>query len=170
MLGDTGGRLMNSLLLLLRHKTWATLRLLEHCQALDDDQLRLTIPGTYGTILDTLRHVVGADEDYFTVLTGEQPAEWFLAETWDTVSLDDFVMSTRRRGPGWEAVAEDRDIQRRPAVFPDGIGWPGAVLVAQALHHADDHRTQICSILGAHGLEVPRLDVWAYARSADLQL
>jgi hypothetical protein len=63
------------------------------------------------------------------------------------VSLDDFVVTTRQRGPGWESVAEDADIQRRPAVFPDGIGWPGAVLVAQALHHADDHRTQICSIL-----------------------
>ena len=161
---------MNTLLLLLQHKTWATLRLLEHCQSLVDEQLNLTIPGTYGTILDTLRHVVSADEDYYTVLTGEQPAAWFLAETWDTVSLDDFAVSTRRLGPAWEAVAEDADIQRRPAVFPDGIGWPGAVLVAQALHHADDHRTQICSILGAHGLEVPRLDVWAYARSVGLRL
>jgi uncharacterized damage-inducible protein DinB len=170
MLDDQGGPSMNSLLLLLRHKTWATLRLIDHCQTLDEDQLQLTIPGTYGTILDTLRHFVAADEDYYTVLTGEQPAEWFLAETWDTVSLDDFVVSTRRRGPGWEAVADDTDIQRRPAVFPDGIGWPGAVLIAQALHHADDHRTQICSILGAHGLEVPRLDVWTYARSAGLQL
>jgi uncharacterized damage-inducible protein DinB len=161
---------MNTLLLLLRHNTWATLRLIEHCQSLVDEQLNLTIPGTYGTILDTLRHVVGADEDYYTILTGEEPVEWFLAETWADVSLDDFVVTTRQRGPGWESVAEDADIQRRPAVFPDGIGWPGAVLVAQALHHADDHRTQICSILGAHGLEVPRLDVWAYARSVGLQL
>jgi uncharacterized damage-inducible protein DinB len=170
MLDDTGGRFMNTLLILLRHKTWATLCLIEYCQMLDEDQLALTIPGTYGTILDTLRHFVAADEDYYTVLTGEQRMEWFLAETWEGVSLDDFVVSTRRRGPGWEAVAEDADIQRRPAVFPDGIGWPGAVLNAQALHHADDHRTQICSILGAHGLEVPRLDIWAYARSAGLQL
>jgi uncharacterized damage-inducible protein DinB len=170
MLDDQGGCFMNTLLLLLRHKTWATLRLIDYCRTLDDEQLALTIPGTYGTILDTLRHVITADEDYFSVLTGEQPAEWFLAETWDGVSLDDFLVSTRRRGTGWEAVAEDVDIQHRPAVFPDGIGWPGAVLIAQALHHADDHRTQICSILGAHGLEVPRLDVWAYARSAGLQL
>jgi uncharacterized damage-inducible protein DinB len=170
MLNDRGDPFMNALLLLLRHKTWATLRLIEHCQTLDDELWSLTIPGTYGTILDTLRHFLAADEDYYTVLTGEQPEEWFLAETWDTVSLEDFAVSTRRRGPGWEAVAEDTDIQLRPAVFPDGIGWPGAVFIAQAMHHADDHRTQICSILGANGLEVPRLDVWAYARSAGLQL
>jgi hypothetical protein len=42
--------------------------------------------------------------------------------------------------------------------------------MAQALHHADDHRSHVLSILGAHGLEAPRLDVWAYARSAGLQL
>jgi uncharacterized damage-inducible protein DinB len=161
---------MNALLLLLRHKTWATLRLIEYCQTLSDDQLSLTIPGTYGTILDTLRHFVAADEDYYTVLTGKEPAAWFLADTWDDVTLDDFVVTTRQRGPGWEAVADDADVQGRPAVFPDGIGWPGSVLIAQALHHSDDHRTQICSILGAHDLEVPRLDVWAYARSAGLQL
>jgi uncharacterized damage-inducible protein DinB len=110
MLNGKGDALMNALLLLLRHKTWATLRLIEHCQTLGGEQLRLTIPGTYSTILETLRHVVAADEDYFTVL------------------------------------------------------------IAQSLHHSDDHRTQVCSILGAHGLEVPRLDVWAYARSAGLQL
>lgn len=31
---------------LLRHKTWATLGLIEHCAALDDDVLDATIPGT----------------------------------------------------------------------------------------------------------------------------
>jgi hypothetical protein len=35
--------------------------------------------------------------------------------------------------------------------------------MAQAIHHADDHRSHILSILGARGLEVPELDVWAYA-------
>jgi NAD(P)-dependent dehydrogenase (short-subunit alcohol dehydrogenase family) len=47
---------------------------------------------------------------------------------------------------------------------------PGAAVpLAQALHHADDHRTHVLSILGTQGLAVPRLDVWAYARSAGLQ-
>jgi hypothetical protein len=36
--------------------------------------------------------------------------------------------------------------------------------MAQAIDHADDHRTQILSTLGACGLTVPRLDVWGYAR------
>jgi hypothetical protein len=44
-----------ALLQLYRHKTWATLRLIEYCQALDDEHLDATIPGTYGTIRNTLR-------------------------------------------------------------------------------------------------------------------
>jgi cyclophilin family peptidyl-prolyl cis-trans isomerase len=38
--------------------------------------------------------------------------------------------------------------------------------MAQAIHHADDHRTHVLSILGARGLEIPALDVWGYAESA----
>jgi hypothetical protein len=45
---------------------------------------------------------------------------------------------------------------------------PMTVPMAQAIHHADDHRSHILSILGARGLEVPELDVWAYAWSAGL--
>jgi hypothetical protein len=46
---------------------------------------------------------------------------------------------------------------------------PAVVPMAQAIHHADDHRSHIMSILGARGLEVPEpngLDVWGYAQSA----
>jgi hypothetical protein len=36
------------------------------------------------------------------------------------------------------------------------------LLVAQALHHGNDHRTQICTVLSAGGFEIPDLDVWSY--------
>jgi len=39
------------------------------------------------------------------------------------------------------------------------------VIMGQAIHHADDHRTHVLSILGARGLEVPELDLWGYAES-----
>ena len=44
---------MNEALLeLYRHKRWATLRLVEACQSLSDEELNLTTPGTYGTMRD----------------------------------------------------------------------------------------------------------------------
>jgi hypothetical protein len=35
--------------------------------------------------------------------------------------------------------------------------------MAQAIHHGDDHRGHVLSILGALGLEVPELSVWDHA-------
>jgi hypothetical protein len=40
--------------------------------------------------------------------------------------------------------------------------------MAQAIHHADDHRTHVLTIIGAMGLDAPEPDVWAYAESAGL--
>jgi hypothetical protein len=40
----------------------------------------------------------------------------------------------------------------------------GIVLI-QALHHANDHRTHICTILGMNGIDYGDMDVWAYGRA-----
>jgi hypothetical protein len=37
-----------------------------------------------------------------------------------------------------------------------------SLLLNQALHHGNDHRAQVCSTLGALGLDVPDLSVWAF--------
>jgi len=154
-----------ALLELYRHKTWATIRLIEHCRALDDADLDATIPGTYGTIRETLRHLVDSDEDYFRMLTG-LPLSEPLPE--GPAPLDELLERTRRLGPRWEALAGDGDLPDREITADDGWHWPGRVGMAQAIHHADDHRTHILSIIGARGLEVPRLDVWNHARSEGL--
>ena len=52
------------------HHVWATVRLLDACAALDDEQLATTVPGTYGSIIETLRHLVGGDIFYLDVLIG----------------------------------------------------------------------------------------------------
>src|SRR6185295_4903542 len=52
------------------HHVWATIRLLDACAVLDDAQLATTVPGTYGSIIDTLRHLVSGDVFYLDVLRG----------------------------------------------------------------------------------------------------
>ena len=42
------------------HHVWATLTIIDTCSALTPEQLETTVPGTYGSILDTVRHTVGA--------------------------------------------------------------------------------------------------------------
>ena len=157
---------MNGTLLeLYHHKTWATLRLIEHCQSLDDDHLDATISGTFGSIRDTLRHLVDSEEGYFFTLTGERLSEPLPD---GPVPLDELAERIRRLGPRWELLAQDTEVPGREVTLGEGWRTLGAILMAQAIHHADDHRSQVLSILGARGLEIPELDVWHYAESAGL--
>ena len=168
-----------TLLELFRHKTWATLRLIEYCQALGDEHLDATIPGTYGTIRMTLRHLVDAEQGYYSMLTRkpfrtkEEAAAFVFSDPLPDgpVPLAELAARIRHLGPRWEALTQDPDAQDREVTATDGYRMPGAVPMAQAIHHADDHRTQIMSILGARGLDAPGpngLDVWGHAEAADL--
>jgi uncharacterized damage-inducible protein DinB len=148
---------------LYRHKTWATLRLIDTCKGLADEHLDATIPGTYGTIRETLRHLVRSEEGYFRTITREYVSERMPE---GPVPFDELAERVRRLGPRWETLAEDLDLPEREVTTSDGWRLPAKVLMAQAIHHAADHRTHVLSILGARGLEVPELDAWDYAFSA----
>jgi uncharacterized damage-inducible protein DinB len=155
------------------------LRLIEYCQDLSDEHLDATIPGTFGTIRETLRHLAGAEEGYFSILTRErflttdEASAFRLSDPLPDgpVPLHELAERIRRLGPRWEVMAQDPDLPGREVTTTDGWRSPGAVVMAQAIHHADDHRSHILSILGARGLDVPEpngLDVWGYAESAGL--
>jgi uncharacterized damage-inducible protein DinB len=58
---------------LARHHLWATETLLDFCATLDDAILLSVVPGTYGSIIDTLRHLVDSDVSYIYRLTDAWP-------------------------------------------------------------------------------------------------
>ena len=141
---------------LFRHKTWATLLLIEACQGLDEETLDATTPGTYGTIRDTLHHLVGADESYLATVTGVRPAGPLPHQR---VSLGTLADLTRQLAPRWEALARDPEIASREVTTRDGWRTPAAIPMAQAIHHAECHRSHALSVLGAHGIGIPGLDI-----------
>jgi uncharacterized damage-inducible protein DinB len=158
----------SALLTLYRHKTWATLRLIEYCRGIDVAHLDATIAGTYGTIRETLRHLVQAEEGYLFRLTGERVSEPIPE---GPVALEDLAERVRRMGPRWEVIAEDAELPDQEVITSDGWRLPAAIPMAQAIHHADDHRSHVMSILGALGLDVPTpdgLDLWGYAEAEGL--
>lgn len=55
------------------HHVRATHRLLDACVALSPEQLEIAVPGTYGSILATARHLVGGDSLYLFWLTVTAP-------------------------------------------------------------------------------------------------
>jgi len=144
------------------HHVWATLRLMDSCLALDPDQLETAVPGTYGSILDTMRHLVGADASYLFVTSGG--ASPVIDE--DSMDLAELRSVMERHGPAWSALlGQDPDtdavvVRRRD----DGSEShaPMSIRLAQVLHHGTDHRSQICTALTTLGIEPPSIDVWDF--------
>ena len=147
------------------HHVWATLRLLDACDSLTTEQLTSGLPGTYGSILDTVRHLVGSDAGYLAALTaGARPR---IDE--DSMDLAGLRAEMEVDGERWTTfLAEDPDpeaivVRRRD----DGSETHASIGVrlAQALHHGTDHRSQVCTALTVLGIEPPAIDVWDYADS-----
>ena len=147
------------------HHVWATLRLIESCAALDPAQLETTAPGTYGPILDTIRHIVGADRGYLFSLTGGRIAE-IEENALDLAALRAVMAGNDAE---WAAlVASDidpeADVVRHRDDGTDSHA-PAGVRYAQALHHGTDHRSQVCTALTSLGVTPPEIDVWDWADS-----
>ena len=83
----------------------------------------------------------------------------------DEARLDDLAQRVRTLGPLWEELMGDPDLPDRELRGPRGTMIASAPM-AQAIHHADVHRTQILSILGTQGIDVPDLDMWEYGSAA----
>ncbi len=148
------------------HHVWATRRLIDACQALEGGQVEATATGTYGSILDTLRHLVGADASYLNVLSGGTFPRVPDAEE-ASMDLAGLRAEMDTHGGAWAAVlAQDPDpdavlVRHRD----DGSEScaPAGIRLAQALNHGTDHRSQVCTILTSLGVQPPDIDVWDYA-------
>lgn len=147
-----------------RYNRWANLHLLDVCAGLSDDQLHLTVPGTYGTIAATLMHLLSAEQRYLKRFGVGEPR----INERDTVpgvavlrehaarSGDQLIEVAGRIKPD-DAIEEKRD----GGIYRLELG----VVLIQAMHHGNDHRTHVCTILGSHGIEYGQMDVWAYGQS-----
>ena len=144
------------------HHVWATLRLFDVCQGLGPEQLETAVPGTYGSILDTMRHLVAADSSYLFVTTRGriQPID---EEDMDLLALR---AAFEGHGDAWSSLlAEDPDpeeVLERHRDDGSETHAPMGIRLAQALHHGTDHRSQICTALTTLGVEPPSIDVWDF--------
>ncbi|HEY7526030.1 MAG TPA: DinB family protein [Candidatus Limnocylindria bacterium] len=149
------------------HHLWATDRLLEFCGQLTDGQLAHHAPGTYGSIIRTLRHLVGSDRWYLTFFpTGQAP----LPEIDDEgdISLAELRAESLRNAAAWTAVlAAEPNPEADVAEYDPKWEFhvPLGFRLAQATHHGTDHRSQVCTALTTLGIEPPEIDVWAYGEA-----
>ena len=151
---------------LVRHNIWATKELLALCRTLDEETLNATVPGTFGTIIDTLRHIINSEAGYLFRLTGAWPEyPW---STSDLVGLEVLEERAAVLAPVWEALLAQNavDTERLGEARGDGdemFDVRAGIFLTQALHHADEHRAHVLTILGARGHDAPELSGWTYA-------
>ncbi len=146
------------------HHVWATERLIDECAALTPEQLRTPAPGTYGSILDTFRHLVSTDGWYLTFFR-----DWTnLVEEDADLTLAELRSATTSNGAAWMellAGALDADTD----VVEHGDGWdfhsPLGFRLAQVIQHGTDHRSQICTALTSFGLTPPGIDLWSFGEA-----
>ncbi len=154
----------------LDHHVWANSVLLDVCDTLDPGQLSQPVPAIYGNILDTMRHLIGADQSYLNVLTQGAVTPRRLDQS--TLDLTDLRRLAAVHTGAWStliASAPDTDADLASSASEGGtVHATIGVRLAQAIHHGTDHRSQICTALTILGVEPPDIDVWAYGESAGL--
>ncbi len=153
---------------LFRHNRWANVKLLDFCAGLSDHQLQATAGGTFGSIRDTLLHIVRAEVDYVNRVTGKwppavpaalRPLDQFPgfealkdAASWAGDELLQLAVAARA-----DSIVRETDPQQRVAVE-----YPLSSLLMQAIDHATEHRTQISAIITQLSIEPPDMAGWAY--------
>lgn len=152
----------DTLTTLFRHHMWANLRLLERCAALTSEQLDATISGAFGSIHDTLQHIVRSEQSYFArISTGESIRQ---SEGAPPLTIEEMMEAVRTTGLGLIEWAPK--IQSDDTVVVDWEGTPRAVpkaiILTQVINHATEHRAQVMAILTQLGIESPDLQSWQY--------
>lgn len=144
------------------HNTWATLRVINACTNLSQEQLATNVPGTRGPILDTLRHIVEGDAvDLEIILTGIPAADL------EQMGLPELRVVASDVGAAWARfLADPIDPDQMVREVDPGDGYerdaPMGFRLAGTLNHGSDHRSQICTALTTLGVTPPRIDVMDY--------
>jgi uncharacterized damage-inducible protein DinB len=152
----------DSLTTLFGHHLWANLRLLERCAELTGEQRDANISGAFGSIRDTLEHIVTSEQSYFSRISTGQPRNY--PDDAPPLTIAEMIESARTTGLGLIEWAPK--VQAGDTVEVDWEGTPRdvpkAIILTQVINHATEHRAQIMAIMTQLGIEPPDLQSWQY--------
>ena len=146
----------------IRYNNWANQQVLEACQKLNEEQLAAAMPGTYGTIRDTLEHIIEGEAFYVGLLTGNRPKPPF---QWETkpgfTEMRDYAVRV-----GSALVDAIHQIHATSMVHEEDQGntfhYQALAIFIQVINHGVEHRTNITTILSAGQHTPPAVDGWGY--------
>jgi uncharacterized damage-inducible protein DinB len=154
---------------LLRYNAWANKRLIEFCAELDEAKLAARSPTAYGSIRETLAHLVSAEGAFARWITGD----WVEPPIPDDAvpPLADLAARADRLGAALGEAARttppDRVLTGTRRGAPAHL--PAAALFATTMYHAGEHRAQVVAMLWEAGIKPPDLSGWRFGgdRSGD---
>jgi len=150
---------------LFHHNRWANLKLLDFCEGLRDEQLEATAIGGFGSIRDTLVHIVSSEVDYVNLATEKIPTE--------PLPSDQFPgFEELKDGVNWagdellQLVLEARADTIVKVMRPQEpiYEFPLASFIVQIINHSTEHRTQISTIITQLEIDPPAMSGWKYMR------
>ncbi|HTX79734.1 MAG TPA: DinB family protein [Longilinea sp.] len=155
----------STLVELIFYNNWANQQVLQACQNLSEDQLATKNPGAYGTIRDTLEHIIRSEAGYVKLLTGSRPQPPF---DWkNRPGIEDMMAYSAQVGDALLDAVEH--VQPTDPIEQEIDGkqrrYQAKAVFIQIIDHGIEHRTNITTILN-QGLQTPPdVDGWGYLLS-----
>ena len=148
---------------LIQYNNWANQQVLATCQKLSQSQLAATMPGAYGSIRDTLEHIIRGEVFYVKLLTGNPPQPPFQWEARPGLAeMRDYA--TQVGNALVDAINHIRPTDPVDEVDEQGtkFHYQALALFIQIINHGVEHRTNITTILNQGQPPPPAVDGWAY--------
>jgi uncharacterized damage-inducible protein DinB len=147
------------------YSRWASMRLLDACRPVPEEELRQDVGCSFGTVLDTLEHIFWGDRLWLSRLTGSarttlnDPGERYsvveLAPAWRAV-LDQLQQFSAAADP--EALCRHRNLSGAYFEIPNGQ------IILHVVNHATYHRGQVATMLRQLGHAPHPTDLIVYYR------
>ncbi len=152
---------------LFNYSVWARDCVLSGIEMLDDAQLR-EVPkgGAYGSIHDTLAHMAVSEWMWVQRCTGQSPSRLPRGEDFASLRVlinwwNEIHAGTMR----YLSALSPTDLQQEVTYTgPDGKRRTRKVwhMLMQVVNHQTEHRSQLASILGGMGIDLPPTDLVVY--------
>jgi len=144
------------------YNQWANQKLLAICANLDDGKSATNISGGYGSAHKTFCHILQAETSLLKRIHGTYPEADFKWE--DNPSFAQMSVYASKVGEAFMGMI--RSVPPTQNVHEEGKGWEFdyqvRLIFMSLVYHGVAHRTDITTYLNAQGVDLPKLDVWAY--------
>jgi uncharacterized damage-inducible protein DinB len=148
-----------------QYNLWANLELLKACEGLSEAQLQTSEPGAFGTIRDTLMHLIGSEGYYLFLLSGQKVEAPF--GRGDRPSVAEIRRYAEHVCPLLADVMVHTRLDDKVSEEDNGkvYTYKAAVVLIEVINHGVEHRTNVTTILAQLGITAPGIDGWGYLSS-----